>query len=189
MINLNKLAIVFIILLSVATSCKKKKEAIAPVANNTLSEPTAEKKKSDPINFQELGEPLMVYERTVCFGKCPVFIFTIYTNGFATYEGKLNVEKIGFYKTQLAPAKVDELKKSIFENKYFELEEIYNTPKVTDVPSIYTTVTIEHKKKKVVAKTGYPDSLKKMYQIMDQFIKYTEMVQMEKPQDLKKEIK
>jgi Domain of unknown function (DUF6438) len=172
--------------LAVGTSCKKKMAPTAVVTETAKeTEPVEKKKTFGNINFQELGEPLMVYERTVCFGKCPVFIFTIYNNGFATYEGKQNVEKIGFYGAELPRTDIDELKKAIFEGKYFDMEELYHTPKVTDIPTVYTTVTIENKRKKIVAKAGYPEELRNIHRLLDRFIKYVELTEIEKPKGTK----
>jgi Domain of unknown function (DUF6438) len=181
-----KYSLLALLILITAISCKKKKETVAPVAEVKVETPVVAKKTFDDVNLKQLGEPLMVYEKTLCFGKCPVFTFTIYNNGFATYEGKQNVEKIGFYGTELARINIDELKKSLVESKYFDMEEIYNTPKVTDVPSVFTTVTIESKRKKIMAKMGAPEELKNIHRLIDRFIKYTELIEMPNPKEEKK---
>ena len=41
-------------------------------------------------------------ERTPCFGACRAYSIKIYRSGFATYEGRMNVDLMGTHSTRIA---------------------------------------------------------------------------------------
>lgn len=88
--NLFPLSIVTILTLLATSACNKH---IKP-------------KMQDTIKIQKL----VSLNKSSCFGKCPVYKITLYNDGLAILESKVNMDKLGVFHTMLAP---EQLKKII----------------------------------------------------------------------------
>jgi hypothetical protein len=112
---------------------------------------------------------IIVYHRTVCFGKCPAFTLTI--NGekrTATYKGEMNVKKIGEYEKEITEQELINFISAFEKYHFFELKDNYASP-ATDHPSKVTTYTVDGKTKKVDDMQGAPSDLKALEKILEDF--------------------
>src|SRR5262245_30525267 len=89
---------------------------------------------------EDENEPLIMMERTSCFGGCPVYKLTIYPTGVVIYEGKDSVAVKGKKTTVIGIDKVKELKAEINRAKFYSLKDKYEGGP-TDSASVKLTIT------------------------------------------------
>lgn len=139
-----------VVALAAQVSCSSKKNAVTPEVTEQSS--SSDKVKSSDSLFASL-------ERGVCFGKCPVFNLKIYQSGYAVYEGKSNTEMIGIYETRFTKAQLNELTDVAKRINYMSLNDVYDNPGVTDLPSHTSSIVIDGKRKQVTRRHGYPETI------------------------------
>lgn len=161
--------------------CKSQKEASASVTK------TEEKQNTEAISSQRPKEEIVLtqnatknkeliskndslfvtIERTVCFGKCPVYKAYIYTSGYVVYDGKQNVDKIGIFSTLLSNDEMALIEQRVKDVNYFDLNDKYDGP-VTDLPSVKTSVAMNGYRKSITARYNVPVELKEFQKFIDQ---------------------
>jgi len=114
------------------------------------------------------------YERTPCFGRCPVFTFSIDSDGSCLYHGKNFVDNIGWYEGKLDESQLLAIYTIIEEISYFELEDKYDAL-ISDLPATITNVTIGEKTKRVYDRYHGPDNLQDLYEELDLMIANVEL--------------
>ena len=87
------------------------------------------------------GQVAITLERTACFGTCPVYTVTIYTDGTVVYNGTQFVDVKGEQTSSIDPATVKQLIAGFEAAGYFEWNDSYTDMNVTDQPYITTSVT------------------------------------------------
>ncbi|MCC6599717.1 MAG: hypothetical protein IT223_03480 [Crocinitomicaceae bacterium] len=120
-----------------------------------------------------------IYRRTPCFGMCPSFDLTIYKSGYAVYEGKNFVNRIGFYRTSFLITDLEKIKSTAERIHYFGLNDVYDNEHVTDLPSVTTGVWEDGKLKTVRARYHAPVELKALYEVLDTMMDKAQWTQME----------
>ncbi len=116
------LFIISLVIIGMA-SCKSKK---AVEGDSDMSKEVSSADNKDSL--------FASYEKTACFGMCPIFKLTVYKSGLAYYEGMKNVDKIGLYEGRIAADELNKLMNSAEQINYFGMEAVYDG-KVTDLPS------------------------------------------------------
>lgn len=108
-------------------------------------------RKQDEVQSGDSGpDSLAAYiERTHCFGICPVYSIRIYRSGYVLYEGKDHVKNIGRFFTWITKQQVEQIGKKAESIGYFELNDEYRNPYLTDFPTVYTEVRYKGKVKKI----------------------------------------
>lgn len=151
------------------SACRKHKEAAAAESVSAPSEAVvAEPNVSTPNAGPEV---FATYERTPCFGMCPIFKLTIYTDGSAEYVGKNFVNLIGEYQTSVSKAQMARIVLVADGIKYFSMKDEYNNEKVTDLPSVITEIRGIHGLKRVRNRQGGPSELKQLYSVFDEIVR------------------
>ncbi len=125
-------------------------------------------KDASAHSFQEV-----IYEKTLCFGPCPAFIFHVLPNGMCEMEitrpfreGALGQLKPGNYTADLSKtAQVwnSQVESSIDKSSYLIMKDLYDNPRITDLPS---TITILYGKS-VTNRYKGPD-LSTLYTLLDE---------------------
>ncbi len=138
-------------------SCKSKK-ATTDVTESKQEEPA--KVDSDSL--------FATYEKTACFGLCPIFKLTVYKSGLAYYEGIKNVDNIGLYKGNIDVSELDKTLKLAEEIKYFQMEAVYDG-NVTDLPSTIYVIN-KGSRKQVVDRYRGPEELEKLDKLFEQMV-------------------
>ena len=100
------------------------------------------------------------FEKTPCFGRCPVYKVRVYESGFATFEGLNFTEQLGMYATNFSQEEIARVFKSAEEVKYFSMEDKYDNPMVSDLPSTISYLRNEDQSKRIVARVNPPEDLK-----------------------------
>src|SRR5690606_20354565 len=115
-----------------------------------LVEKPAEPKDSLVISF----------DKTPCFGRCPVYKVKVYASGFAIYEGINFAEKMGTYSTRFKISQIENIYQSAVEIGYFEVKNEYNDPLISDLPSTISRIKYNGNDHRVMARNNVPEKLK-----------------------------
>ncbi|MFC1968631.1 DUF6438 domain-containing protein [Chloroflexota bacterium] len=99
-----------------------------------------------PVNLKDVAITL---ERTECFGTCPVYRLTVYGDGTVIYEGIRFVKVQGTIQTAISEDKIKQLVSEFQRIDYFSLKDSYEERNATDMPSAFTSLTIDGDKKNV----------------------------------------
>ena len=120
----------------------------------------------------ELGEANLfaTIKRGYCYGTCPVYELKIYTNGDATYHGIRNVELEGMYSGQISKENIAALIQKAEDINYMNMEDVYDNPGITDLPSTTTSIVINGERKEVKRRYGYPTELLALEKLFDEVI-------------------
>ena len=97
----------------------------------------------------DLKDVVITLERTACFGVCPVYKLSIHGDGTVIYEGIRFVRIKGTIKTTIGEDKIQQLVSEFQRTGYFSLEDSYEERNATDMPSAFTSLTIDGNKKTV----------------------------------------
>jgi hypothetical protein len=144
-------------------ACKSKKENVAvatpPPTPQVVETP---KPAADSV--------LITYQRTPCFGMCPVFNLTVHQSGKAQFEGKNFTDMIGFYQSQMDAAALQRIAFVADSIGYFSMDDKYDYDKVTDLPTTTTAILKNGTLKSVANRYKGPKSLLVLYKELDAFI-------------------
>lgn len=120
---------VFLVLAVISFSCSKNDEKI--VAGDALNNVNSSQTKSTRENFDKNSgdrlEPIVEFERKNgdCFGGCPIYTVSIYSDGKVTFEGKQAVKHLGFAESKLPQSKIEELAANFENADFFKLSDRY----------------------------------------------------------------
>lgn len=167
------ITIVAILLLSVV-ACKQKKETATVDPNAeaiALAEAKAAIAKAEEAALQADRDTLLFYQRGACFGMCPIFDLVVYESGRAVYLGKNYVDRIGVYQTTIDPTALQKIRTTADAIGYFGLQESYDNPHVTDLPTTVTMIASGEGKLKTVAnRYKGPAGLRTLYEELDKMV-------------------
>lgn len=144
-------------------ACSQRKKAAAAEAGNTAEAATS---SSAPAPAQ-LGGPgradsLFLYlERTPCFGMCKAYRIEVYRSGFATYDGRMNMEKEGRHTARIEKDVLQDALQKAEALGFFGLQDKYDG-EVTDLPSTFVRIVANGKDKKVMGRVGQPQAFRQL---------------------------
>jgi hypothetical protein len=92
---------------------------------------------------------LATLQRTACYGTCPIYRLTIYSDGRVVWEGEQFVKVKGKAEARLTADQVAALRAAFAAAKYTQLEDHYDCYEVTDNPSANTSFQIGGKTKTI----------------------------------------
>jgi hypothetical protein len=104
-------------------------------------------------------EPVLVYQRTPCYGRCPTYTATIFADGRVEYDGQRFVSLLGKHTLSLPPATVAAM---LAEAKRINFSSLANryAGHTSDLPaSIITVHPVGQPLHAVYASEGIPESL------------------------------
>ncbi|MDO7847159.1 DUF6438 domain-containing protein [Hymenobacter sp. M29] len=107
--------------------------------------------------------PVLTFERTPCFGTCPVYTMQVFADGRVAYEGRHNVAIMGKKEFKLPAATVADMLRQAKEARFETFEAQYRSG-VTDMPS--TIVAIRQPDgtlKKVAAESNIPENVQSYF--------------------------
>jgi Domain of unknown function (DUF6438) len=99
--------------------------------------------KPAPTGITEFG-----IERTECYGDCPAYTFIIKADGTFRYHGQSHLKRLGDFTGKIDPWYVNHLMAFIKDSGYINLNDQYRAA-VTDLPTVYTTVVMDGKRKTI----------------------------------------
>jgi Domain of unknown function (DUF6438)/Ankyrin repeats (3 copies) len=122
------------------------------------------------------SDAVITLERTNCYGWCPVYKIKISGDGRVEYEGERFVRVVGTREAKIDPAAVKKLIQQFEAIHYFELQDKYETIKnpdgtetmMSDMPTAFTSLSLNGKSKKIEAYYGVPDELEELERKIDE---------------------
>ncbi|MEO8590910.1 MAG: DUF6438 domain-containing protein [Flavobacteriales bacterium] len=151
-----------LLLVPLLFGCKDKQAAVSPDA--TASTPPAVDQSGPRFGGAAESDSLFFsLERTPCFGACKAYVIKVYRSGFATYEGRSNVELVGKHTGQATEQQMEDLVTKAEGYGFFGMNDRYDG-QVTDLPSTIITVVSSGRMKKVVARVDTPQAFKSFAQ-------------------------
>jgi (2Fe-2S) ferredoxin len=106
-----------------------------------------------PAAAQE-AQVALTLERTACFGACPVYTVTVYTDGTVVYNGERFVDVEGEQTTTIDPETVEQLVAGFEAAGYFEWDDEYTEMFITDLPTVITSITRDGETKQITRYAG-----------------------------------
>lgn len=134
-----------------------------------LFAPCNASKKINSTSSSDYSTLEIVYQRTVCFGRCPVYTLTI--NGAtktATFKGEKDTEKIGNFVKKLNDEDLKSFVEAFEGANFNDLKDEY-LGMITDFPIKYITYTNKGKTKKIKERSGAPKELTDLEKMLDAF--------------------
>lgn len=83
-------------------------------------------------------QKLLLFQKTPCYGTCPAYNVTFYSDGTVLYEGFRYVPVTDTLTLQLSEKQLQEVKEMLRKLDYTSLNDTYLSP-YTDLPSSYLT--------------------------------------------------
>jgi len=84
-------------------------------------------------------EPVLVYQRTPCYGRCPSYTASVFTDGRVEYDGQRYVPLVGKHTLSLPPATVAELVAEGKKIGFAQLKDRY-AGNTSDLPATIITL-------------------------------------------------
>ncbi len=114
-----------------------------------------------PVGPRPRPEPavLIRFERTACFGPCPVDVLTIFADGRMRYQGQEHGPRTGTYAGRLSPAERQALTQAFAAARFFEFAPAYVSDR-TDLPTSYLSYASAGRQHRVQDYDGAPPTLK-----------------------------
>jgi hypothetical protein len=104
--------------------------------------------------------PVLVFQRTPCYGTCPAYTATVFADGRVEYEGQRFVPVLGKHTLRLPPTAVAQMLAEAERIGFSQLDERYSR-NTSDLPATIITVhPAGQAAKSVFAEEGIPASLK-----------------------------
>ena len=109
---------------------------------------------------------LFSLQKGSCFGYCPVYIFSVYKNGLATYRGSAHTEKLGLYSKLYSEEEINMAINEFKRIDFFSLNDEYPYD-VIDHPQSIVFYRENKKTKSVTSRDGKPQALKDLQVILE----------------------
>jgi hypothetical protein len=97
----------------------------------------------------KLDDAVITLERTLCYGTCPVYKLTVYGTGAVTWEGKKFVKTVGKAEGAISQEQFKQLVSEFDKANYFSLKDNYTQISFTDMPNVFTSITVDGKTKSI----------------------------------------
>lgn len=144
--------------LAAMMGCRKAKNSVVQAPASVVA---------DSVQVVTSVDTVVYYERTACFGMCPIFKCVILSNNTAFYEGRNFVDRIGSFQTNLDPTALQKIYAKCNQIGYFGLKEQYDHAHVTDLPSVITRIQQGNNDLQVVNRYRGPRELNDLYALLD----------------------
>lgn len=108
----------------------------------------------EKINLQE-ESPLVRLSRGACFGRCPIYNFTVYESGIAIFAGERFTPKLGTWIRELPDSDMRKLRDQLQETNLWQYAPSYPS-RLSDAPQISITQYEGDAQKTVTGKDGRP---------------------------------
>ncbi|OGX82284.1 DUF6438 domain-containing protein [Hymenobacter glacialis] len=90
--------------------------------------------RAKELEARKVSGPVLTFERTACFGKCPTYVMQVYADGRVVYEGRRYVPLMGLQELKLPAATVAEMLRKAREANFEQFQERY-AQNTSDLPS------------------------------------------------------
>ncbi len=148
----------------ITTNCTPKVEQIVKESNTTERDEQKAEANQKPKDIVMMTAPYVVaaIKTTPCYGKCPVYEATLYSDGKVTWFGKKFTERIGRFETKVSEEVVADVRSKIKEGGIFFLEDSYPSQRklfITDLPNTVISISNGAQPKVITDNHGAPKNL------------------------------
>lgn len=107
------------------------------------------------------SEPVIYMNKTACFGTCPDYDISIFSDGSVLLNARQFVEMEGTFEARLPKEELKALVNAFKESQFDDFKNEYKSNK-TDLPT--TTIAFNHEEvnKKIIDYDGAPEELKEL---------------------------
>jgi hypothetical protein len=113
--------------------------ALPTCAQHKLPRQAKPAKTTNATVAPKAQEPVLVYQRTPCYGRCPAYTATIYADGRVEYDGQRFVPLLGKHTLSLPPAAVADMLAEAKRINFSVLADRY-AGNTSDLPATIITV-------------------------------------------------
>ena len=113
--------------------------------------------------------PIIILEKTTCFGTCPSFIFKVYPDGTVSYLGREFTERLGNFKATVSKEQLAELRLKFDQAKFFSFANVYSAS-IKDLPTTFLYYDDGSQNTKITDYYGAPEELKNLEVEIEKFI-------------------
>ena len=103
-------------------------------------------------------EKLVEMSKGPCFGRCPVYTFTVYDNGIMTYEGQRFTDRQGMYIKKMNDGDLKPLKTMLKDANLKQFKDAYRAT-LSDLQSVAITYYEADLLKTIIGKDGRPEAV------------------------------
>lgn len=118
------------------------------------------------LKKQSAEDPFFEFEKTACFGNCPIYVMQFYSNGIVKLDGKQFMDKLGLFELKIDKKEVQTIKDELEAMDFCQLESLYGS-NAMDFPSTFLRYSCDGEIKTVEAVTDFPEALLKFIQKID----------------------
>lgn len=93
-----------------------------------------------------------------CYGRCPVYLLTIYDNGVMTYEGQRYTDKMGLHLKRLSKPEIESLSWAFQRANLWQFENVYRSD-YPDLPAVSITYYEGDRSKTILGKETRPEAV------------------------------
>lgn len=155
--------------LALLGACKNKHETTktdkAPMESESNSSGTALKM----LSATAADSLFMSLERTPCFGPCKAYRIHIYRSGYATFEGRANVEREGMWEARIGMDTLQTILKEAERIGFYGLDDVYDSP-VTDLPSLVIRMNTSAGDKQVKGRVDVPPKFRTFAETIEELV-------------------
>ena len=125
---------------------------------------------------------MLMYKKTPCYGKCPVYEVKISNDGKATYEGKMNVEKMGSFVGKVSGDGLKTLRDKLEMSGIYDFANAYPTDgkQISDLPTTIIEYRVGDMIKSIRDKHDAPAKLKDLEKWIEAYIESIEWTRLPK---------
>lgn len=148
--------LLFFLLILTCIQCKQKE--VVTTGPHSFVQSTQPVAAAEPTASTQADSLVFSYERTACFGQCPIYKIHVYESGYATYEGINFVDRIGKYNQYIDPSIVRYIREEADKLGFFSLQDQYKND-ASDFPAMITFIRSGNRKKLVRNESMGPQAL------------------------------
>ncbi|MBD2770329.1 hypothetical protein IC235_20775 [Hymenobacter sp. BT664] len=120
--------------------------------------PTKEARPKAPAVSAE-ADPVLIFERTRCFGTCPAYSMRVFADGHIAYQGDWGVPILGPKELKLPPATLAEILRQAQKARFDQFKSLYSQ-NTSDLPSTIASIRqADGRMKTVVVEEGAPENV------------------------------
>ncbi|MBI5915652.1 MAG: hypothetical protein HY842_09765 [Bacteroidetes bacterium] len=140
-------------------------------ANNTQAPAVTEKPGRPAAEPKEEAWQVAGFQKTACFGRCPVYQVKFFSDGKVTWYGQMNVERKGWHEARVQPEVLKSIRDKAHAVKFWDFYNEYpQGKKVADLPGTITYVRAGDMEKQIIDTHQAPDALKEFEKFMEELI-------------------
>jgi len=117
----------------------------------------------------EQQEKLVSLKKGGCFGRCPIYELTVYTNGKITYRGERYTQMLGLWESQLDNERMQNLRNQLKKTNLWQYPEYYAS-RLTDMSLITITQYEEDVQKSVAGKEQRPGPVQALESLLESYV-------------------